>query len=452
MNDGVRQLYETRTYPPMSHPLADPAVSTVAAWIGGLDAKPPGHTRVLEIGCSSGLNLIPLAMRWPDSRFTGIDLAQPAIDTARELVGIAGLRNIEFLRQDLREFDAPPESFDIIIAHGFFSWVPDEVKSALFAFCRKHLAPSGFATISFNLSCGWSHRFPVIEKVRAIQQAGDADVIEALHVLREVIPDESEEIAIIDDMLAKGPDILAFDDFGPVNDPWPLDRFIAAAEEAGLSWVGESDPGHNFPRGLDAETVAKLRAEHPDPLALQCAADEAARRTFRSGVLCLNDAPRMPGIHPKRLLELPVRIRNQSAPDTIQQAIEKVDPNLLSCFSISELRNFSPILDERIWMQDLWRGLLNGGLELRTDGLRLDAEAPEHPRLNAFRLACVRRGMPVVDAWHRPCRFPTMHEKIVSAMDGTNDLDTLRAMARADAPDLAFDPWIRHLAGRGFFL
>ena len=103
-------------------------------------------------------------------------------------------------------------------------------------------------------------------------------------------------------------------------------------------------------------------------------------------------------------------------------------------------------------MQDLWRGLLNGGLELRTDGLRLDAEAPEHPRLNAFRLACVRRGMPVVDAWHRPCRFPTMHEKIVSAMDGTNDLDTLRAMARADAPDLAFDPWIRHLAGRGFFL
>lgn len=452
MNDGVRQLYETRTYPPMSHPLADPAVSTVAAWIGGLDAKLPGHARILEIGCSSGLNLIPLAMRWPDSRFTGIDLAAPAIETARELAGIAGLRNIEFLREDLREFEAPPESFDIIIAHGFFSWVPDEVKSALFAFCRKHLAPSGFATISFNLTCGWLHRFPVIEKVRAIQQAGDAGVMEALHVLREVTPEGSGELAVIDDMLAKGPDILAFDDFGPVNDPWPLDRFIASAQDAGLLWVGESDPGHNFPRNLDAATVEELRARFVDPLALQCAADELAGRTFRSGLLCLDDAPRMPGIHPKRMLELPVRIRNQSAPESVTKALRKADPELVSCLSIRELRIFSPEIDEAVWMRDLWRGLLDGSVELRTDEVRLSAEPPEFPRLDPFRLACARRGMPVVDAWHRPCAFPAAHEAIVAAMDGTNDLDTLRTMARADAPDLAFDPWIRHLAGRGFFL
>ena len=58
---------------------------------------------------------------------------------------------------------------------------------------------------------------------------------------------DSPELAIIDDMLAKGPAILAFDDFGPVNDPWPLDRFVHAAAAAGLRWLGESDPGQNLP-------------------------------------------------------------------------------------------------------------------------------------------------------------------------------------------------------------
>lgn len=451
MNQNVRQLYESRTYPPMSHPLADPAVSTVAAWIGGLDAVPPSHARILEIGCSSGLNLIPLAMRWPNSRFTGIDLARPAIDTANELAAIAGVKNTEFLCSDLREFEAPPESFDLIIAHGFFSWVSDEVKAALLAFCRRHLAPSGFATVSFNLTCGWQHRFPVIEKVRAIQRAGDTGVIEALHVLRDVTEPKSGDLAIIDDMLAKGPDILAFDDFGPVNHPWPLDQFIATAEQAGLSWIGESDPGMNFPREISDETAAELRARFSDPLALQCAADEMAHRTFRSGILCLDDAPRNPGIAPKRLLELPVRCLVPSKPSLIRQALSRIDSSLLSCLSQKDLRKNLPESDAQDWSRDLWQGVMNGSLQLRTDEVRIDPDPPEFPTLNPFRLACARRSMPVVDVWHRPCSFPAVHQPVVAAMDGTNPLTTLREIARVQCPELAFDPWIRHLAGRGLF-
>jgi hypothetical protein len=35
MSDPVHALYETRAYPAMSHPLSDPAVSSVAALLGG---------------------------------------------------------------------------------------------------------------------------------------------------------------------------------------------------------------------------------------------------------------------------------------------------------------------------------------------------------------------------------------------------------------------------------
>ena len=128
MPDAIHELYQRLVYPPMSHPLSDPAVSAVAARLGGLEVPHPRRARILEIGCCSGHNLIPLAQRWPESRFTGIDLAERAIHEARERAAAAGIGNVDFHAVDLREFEPADGPFDFIIAHGFFSWVPDEVK------------------------------------------------------------------------------------------------------------------------------------------------------------------------------------------------------------------------------------------------------------------------------------------------------------------------------------
>ena len=204
MQDPIHELYESHVYPAMSHPLSDPAVSAVAARLGGLTTPHPAKARILEIGCCSGHNLIPLAMRWPESECTGIDLAESSILEARERAATAGVGNIGFLAVDLLEFEPQEGPFDFIIAHGFFSWVPDEVKAALLVFCRENLSASGIATVSFNLECGWAVRFPVIQKVRAIQQARGGDLVSALEILRMVTELDSPEIAVIDDMLAKG--------------------------------------------------------------------------------------------------------------------------------------------------------------------------------------------------------------------------------------------------------
>jgi trans-aconitate methyltransferase len=123
MNDPIRQLYQTRIYPAMSHPPADPAVSGVAALLGGLDVRVPSKARVIEIGCASGHNLIPLAMRWPESRFVGIDLSEAAIQQARDLAEAAGAGNVAFQTADLRDFE-DGEPYDFIIAHGFSHGCP----------------------------------------------------------------------------------------------------------------------------------------------------------------------------------------------------------------------------------------------------------------------------------------------------------------------------------------
>lgn len=448
MPDAIHELYETQAYPPMSHPLSDPAVTAVAAQMAGLDVPPPRRARVLEIGCCSGHNLIPLAQRWPESRFTGIDLAARAIDEARDRASRSGLGNVAFHAVDLREYAPTDGPFDFIIAHGFFSWVPDEVKAALLLFCHKHLSPSGIATVSFNLECGWKLRLPVIAKARAIQQAGGVDDVSALRILKSVTYPDTPEIAIIDDMLAKGAAILPFDDFSPVNDPWPLDRFVQAAANAGLRWLGESDPGANFPAALSEEFLVELRHQVRDPLGYQLAVDEALGRTFRSSVLCRADAPVAARLSLEKVLEFSIQTGVQPTDAADRELFQIVKSFAPACVPA---RQILPTADARSLARQLHDGITRGWLRPRIEPVSFDPEPPEFPRLDAFRLLCAREQLPLVDAWHKPCTFPQPHDQVLAAMDGSRSRTELAAFSKALCPELAFDPWLRHLARRGMF-
>lgn len=451
MQDPIHELYESHVYPAMSHPLSDPAVSAVAARLGGLKTPHPAKARILEIGCCSGHNLIPLAMRWPESECTGIDLAETSIKEASARAAAAGVSNVVFRVADLRDYQPEGGPFDFIIAHGFFSWVPDEVKATLLVFCRENLSPSGIATVSFNLECGWVGRFPVIQKVRAIQQARGGDWVSSLEILRMVTDPDSPETAVIDDMLAKGAAILAFDDFGPVNDPWPLDRFAQAAANAGLRWLGETDPAENIPSSLGDEVVEALAEAIKEPLAFQMAADAAAGRTFRSGVLCRDDAPLDERISLGMVFDFSVRAGTEPSEAGAREIWRAVASFAPACVAVRDLMPVLPEWDQRELAGLIFEGITNGWVLPRIEPLQYDPEPEEFPCLNAFRLGCAREGLPLVDVWHKPCLFPDKHYAVLALMDGTRDLAELAAFSKSHCPELAFEPWLRHLAGRGMF-
>jgi SAM-dependent methyltransferase len=452
-NEAVGELYQSRGYPPMSHPSTDPAATVVAAWFSGLRPPDPATARILEIGCASGQNLLPLAVRWPGAICTGADISEDAIAQARRRAVEAGIRNATFVVADLRDLELSGQEFDFIIAHGVFSWVADDAKKALLELCARHLSPSGTAVISFNVWAGWEKRQPVVAAARRIMEEHGAERMKALAILREVMKEYADIIAIIDDMLAKGDDILAFDDFGPVNDPWPLEDFAAAAVSCGLRWLGDSNPAENVPSSLDDASRESLVSLVGDPLRMQMTADAMAQRTFRSGLLCRADAPISPRMTGGMVMELAVRA-NEVRSSTISPLLKEF-LNALTSFHpdsvpVAEVLEQMGMTDFPAAAKMVFQAITRGDLHARSEPVRV-SKAMEHPRLDSFRLICARERIPLVDAWHVPCLFTDKIWPLLVEIDGRKTRDELAALARKLCPDLAFPVWLKHLEDRGMF-
>ena len=75
--------YDTVPYPSDAFPQTDPRRTSCLARLFGLSPVNPHKARVLELGCASGGNLLPLAARLPDCEFTGVDYSSRQIEEAR---------------------------------------------------------------------------------------------------------------------------------------------------------------------------------------------------------------------------------------------------------------------------------------------------------------------------------------------------------------------------------
>lgn len=487
MSDPIRELYESRGYPAMSHPSTDPALTAVSAKLAGLSTAPPAGSRVLEIGCSSGHNLLHLAARWPDARFTGIDLSAPAIHEAQATAGKARLANIRFLQADLTAFDPGDESYDFIIAHGVYSWVPPEVRSALLEFCARHLATDGIATLSFNTLPGWALRKPLVELTNLLLTRPAADTMghapeNILSYLAASIkgdtPYGGHLMASLNDMLAKGPELLPFDDFGPFCEPSTFLDFVALSVGHGLRYLGESQIPENLPSSLTAETLEALKPLERDPLMLQQTIDVLTGRTFRSALLCRADAPVQARVTTASLLQLSARTTHTG--ERSGDALRLFDPSGREAVTLTQplaVAFFEALLaaaPECPTVRELMEAMAaksgvdpgsetglpalaglvfdsarKGLIELRIEPVRFGTGIPARPQLSPLNLLAAERNQPLVDRYLSPCTFRESHQPVLACLDGTRDLEALRVIAGENRPKLDLEVWLSHLARRG---
>ena len=147
--------YDHVPYPGHPHAETHPNRLAAIARLFGVDAPAVATARVLEVACGDGGNLIPIACSLPGARCVGFDLAPTAIERGRARIAQLGIANARLEVADLTTVGTAFGTFDYVIAHGLYSWVPRPVRDALLALVRDSLSPNGVALMSYNTYPGW---------------------------------------------------------------------------------------------------------------------------------------------------------------------------------------------------------------------------------------------------------------------------------------------------------
>lgn len=150
------ESYDKLPYPQLpdihTHPRIVSAAATALGFSSPVDVE---KCRLLELGCATGVNIIAMACELPRSQFIGIDYSKEQIAFGNNIVKELGLKNITLLHLSILDIKPDFGSFDYIIAHGVYSWVPIDVKNKIIKICSDNLSPNGIAYISHNCYPSW---------------------------------------------------------------------------------------------------------------------------------------------------------------------------------------------------------------------------------------------------------------------------------------------------------
>lgn len=261
----------------------------------GLPCRDPARGRVLELGCASGGNLLPIAWNLPNTRCVGLELSRVQAERGAILADSLGLSNVEIRHQDLQSFEPEGEPFDYIIAHGLFSWVPPEVQEHILRVCGSRLAPGGIAYISYNTLPGGRQR-SMLRDMLLHHARGYTYPTERLAAAREMIdflstPLESEPpghdwLRSELNRLRDARDSYLYHEYlEDTNDPLLFTDFVARAGAHGLQYLADAQLHTLFPSTLGAAAESSL-ARFGELIEEEQYADFLRLRPFRQSLLC----------------------------------------------------------------------------------------------------------------------------------------------------------------------
>lgn len=256
--------------------------------------------RVLELGCASGGNLIPMALSWPGGRFVGIDLSQRQIDDGKQVVQKLGLANVDLRCLSILDVSRELGMFDYILCHGVYSWVPPEVQNKILEVCRDHLNPQGVAYVSYNTFPGWHARAAIREMLcyhtEKFEKPEDR-IREARGLLTFLVRSVGSHEAAFNSLmrhemsvLAATPDTyLLHEHLEEHNEPLYFRQFVDRAADKKLQYLGEAAISQMLPSRLGAETEKTLRQIAPSLVEMEQYMDFLRNRMFRQTLLCHDD-------------------------------------------------------------------------------------------------------------------------------------------------------------------
>ncbi|PRQ07577.1 methyltransferase regulatory domain-containing protein [Enhygromyxa salina] len=467
--------YDSVPYTSYAYAYTHPDLLCVLGRLFGLSPAPPSRCRVLELGCASGGNSIPMAEQLPDSKFVGIDRSRVQIDRGRALVGELGLANIELQQADIMSLDAQTlGSFDYVICHGVFAWVPRPVQDRILELTAALLRPRGLAFVSYNVYPGWHMREMVrrmmLFHLRRFQ--GPDKQVEQARALADFVASSVKHVGAADDpyvvqlqrelatIEGMSDAYLFHEHLERDNSPLYFHEFVDRLRHLPLRYLCDSDLHLMVDRDMPDEVRETLGRIATDQVSMEQYLDFVRNRQFRTSVLCRSESAPQRRLQPERA---------QSLRFCMQGGASEPDPSLAPDLSVgfassTGARFSSPAsltkaalieLGER-WpaslgfdellaaaqarvgaagfavepdrerlaadlAADLIECLLRKAVTARADAAPLAVELPDRPRVSAFnRLTAAREGW-LATSHHRRFELAAPLAVLVPLLDGTRD-------------------------------
>jgi SAM-dependent methyltransferase len=416
-----------------------------------------------------------MAAALPESQFFGIDLATGPVESAHRVIDHTGLRNVQIRAMDLMEITPEFGAFDYIIAHGFYSWVPQEAREKLLAVCRENLNPNGIAFVSYNTYPAGHLREIFrnmilfhLEKSREdsdqINQGKDLlkftlDSVDDKGIWKSVITSELERLCTRDD------NVTYHDELSPSYSPVYFKDFIISAEQHGLQFVAEAKLREMIDPIVKPDVLQRLRAfADGDEIRYQQYLDFILFRGFRGSLLCHREIPLSRNELPERVSRLwlatplrrsktnadgSVEFANSSGPGTI------TTNNIILIAALEQLerawphaRRFEDLLPEvrskmRSELQGEVRGTLGQAalalaskklLELRSYCVPLAGRISERPKVSPLARLQAAEGSLITTLLHSEVKIEDDGaRRLLQLLDGTQAVNSLAAGDRKTA-------------------
>lgn len=261
----------------------------------GLQPKPVAQARILELGGAAGGNVMPVALLNPQAQVITLDLSAKQIAEGELFRQQLGLTNIALRHASIMDVDAGWGTFDYIICHGVFSWVPEVVQKKILRICSDNLAEDGVAFVSYNTLPGWNmvktmrdmmiyHTQRFADPAQKAQQA--RQLLQFVH--RNVQQKDSPyaefletEIKILN---TQADAYLIHEHLESHNTAFYFHQFMTLANENNLAYLGDCNLQTMFTGNMSDE-VAKLLSSLNDIVRTEQYMDFITNRRFRNTML-----------------------------------------------------------------------------------------------------------------------------------------------------------------------
>ena len=462
--DGSLVAYDRVPYGSDPYPQSHPDRAATIACLLGVSSPDVETARILELGCASGGNLLPMAEQLPQATLLGIDGSRKQIEAAEDLRRRGGLENVKTRHQDIADFD-DREPFDYVIAHGVYSWVAPEVQESMLRVIGDTLSADGVAYVSYNAYPGW-HLMEMIREIMLFAAQPYEDPREKLTQAKEYLArlidarpkDDPLRKLLAEDLQGiqhDDPRYLLHDHLEHHNAPVYFHQFIERAAKHGLAFLGEAEFGQTDRENLPEKIRAELRDFSDDPIRAEQHVDFRMNNTFRQTLLCRTS------IRPDRCFTsvdwqrlflatdavvdtapLDVRSRARVHFRREQVVLRTHDPFvkavllLLSeawpgAIGFSEL---AQIAGEKVGIDDpeeassqlarLARRAFGASIvDVRTFAPRLSAEPSQRPQASAVTRAQAEKGTCVTNLLHSQVSIDTLKRSVLMNCDGKLDRD-----------------------------